>query len=108
MLDNSTISLLLNLPTIEVSMTELTKHSIEIHCHSNLLEQLCPLCLIKSSKVKNSTERTIRDLPLLGKEVHLKLTSRQFYCENCDRYFQEKFSFVESNKQLTTRLVMIK
>jgi transposase len=103
-LDNTTLSVLLNLPSIAVSSIEILNNRIIIKSHSILDEQLCPSCLSKISKVKSATLRQVRDLSLLGKEVHLELTSRQFYCDTCHRYFQERFSFVEENKQLTTRL----
>jgi transposase len=60
--------------------------------------------LKKCKKVKSKNVREIRDMSLLGRDVYLYLESRQFHCEDCDRYFQERFSFVESNKTQTVRL----
>ena len=104
MLDNNTFTTLLNLTSIEVSSVEILKKTIIIRCHNLLEEQLCPVCLQKTSKVNKITVRHIRDLPILGKEVLLELTTRQFFCSDCERYFQEKFDFVVPSKQMTIRL----
>ena len=48
-------------------------------------------------------ERKFRDLPITGKEVYLHLQQRQFYCPDCDRYFNEPFSFVDPKRTMTRR-----
>jgi transposase len=103
-MDNSTINLLLDLPAVEVEKVELLKNKIIICCHSILEEQLCPCCLKKVGKVKSVTERSVKDLKMFGKEVELKLTNRQFFCEDCDKYFHETFPFVSKGQHMTHRL----
>ncbi|NJL77154.1 MAG: ISL3 family transposase [Saprospiraceae bacterium] len=102
--DYTVINGLLNLTGIEVTKIEIKGNLMEIECSSILEEQLCPCCLQKREKVKRRRERKIRDLSVFGKEVYLVLTTRQFYCELCDRYFEEKFDFVEGNRGMTKRL----
>jgi transposase len=60
--------------------------------------------LEKCKTVKQKHQRTIRDLPILGKELYLELVSRQFSCQNCNRTFYESFNFVGSHRSMTTRL----
>lgn len=48
-------------------------------------------------------ERQIRDLPITGKEVYLHLSQRQFYCPDCDHYFNERFNFVARQRVMTCR-----
>lgn len=94
---------LLNLSELTVTDIALTDKKIIIHCESCLNEALCPSCLEKCNEVKSYYTRTIRDLPMMGRVVVLKLTVRQFYCPDCDHYFQERFSFVDPSKTMTKR-----
>jgi len=103
-MDNLTLEILLGFSELGVDSVEVKKSRIDLHCHSKLEEGICPSCLEKCKKVKSTTTRQIRDMSLLGKEVYLHLESRQFFCEDCDRYFQESFSFVEPSKNQTLRL----
>ena len=45
----------------------------------------------------------IRDLPIFGRIVYLKVPRRQFYCGNCQRYFTEKLEFVDWERRYTQR-----
>jgi transposase len=103
-MDIKTLEELLGYSDIAVKSIEVNSRSLILHCHSKLVESICPLCLQKCSKVKSICFREVRDLSLLGKEVYLHLESRQFHCEDCKRYYQEQFSFVESKKSQTKRL----
>ena len=104
MLDNQTVSILLSLPCIEVTEVVLEKGKIEIKCESILGESMCPNCLSKTSKTKQKSVKTVRDLPLLGREVYLEITVRQYVCENCNRHFNEKFDFIEEHNLMTKRM----
>ena len=94
---------LLGLPQLQVNAVSVTAKRIEIHCESKFKACHCPLCLEPTTKINQSYERTVRDLPISGRRVYLHLTTYQFECERCKRLFYEQFSFVERNQQLTTR-----
>ena len=104
MLDNQTVSILLSLSCIEVTEVVLEKGKIEIKCESILGESMCPNCLSKTSKTNQKSVKTVRDLPLLGREVYLEITVRQYVCENCNRHFNEKFDFIEEHNLMTKRM----
>lgn len=97
------IELLLNLPKVRVLNFVLTDQEAHIYCESTSKEGLCPVCKRASSEVKMYQERTIRDMALLGRKVYLHLKVRQFHCEDCGRYFNELFDFVEPSKTMTIR-----
>jgi transposase len=97
------LQLLLNLPHIEVTDFSMTDTEAHIHCKSLLDGGYCALCLSKTSSVTMYQERMIRDMPLLGRIVYLHLKTRQFHCQDCYRYFNEGFDFVEPSKNLTIR-----
>lgn len=94
---------LLELPSLEVTLTEIGDKKIVLHCSSILGESYCPLCLQKSSFVKDKYTREIRDLSISGKEVYLRLTVRQFVCKECNRHFHEPFDFVGKSQTMTHR-----
>jgi transposase len=103
-MDTQTLEVLLGFTSIEVVGVTMEKSRIVLDCRSKFEEQICPSCLKKCKKIKSVSVREVRDMSLLGKEVYLRIESRQFHCEDCGRYFQERFSFVEANKTQTIRL----
>lgn len=76
---------------------------LHIYCSSAFEEALCPQCLNKRQVINQTYERQFRDFPITGKEVYLHLNQRQFYCQDCDRYFNEQFSFVDPKRTMTRR-----
>jgi transposase len=95
---------LLNLPELEITSVEMTDDVLKIKCRSSLGQAICPSCQQKTQQIRKYYRRTIRDLPITGREVYLDLEERQFYCPDCDGYFSERFSFVEVNRTTTSRL----
>ena len=94
---------LLDLPEVEITSVEIEQRRMTIHCRSRLGEALCPSCLKASKEVRRTYHRRIRDLSITGREVYLQLEVRQFYCFDCDRYFRERFSFVDLHRSYTKR-----
>jgi transposase len=83
---------ILGINEIQVDRVEWQDQSLHIYCSSIFSEALCPNCLNKRQVINQIYERKFRDLPITGKEVYLHLQQRQFYCPDCDRYFNEPFS----------------
>jgi transposase len=94
---------LLNLPELEITSVEMTDQKLTVFCRSRFGQALCPSCLKKTQQVRRRYRRKVRDLSITGRDVYLELEERQFYCPDCDRYFSERFSFVEPNRTTTTR-----
>lgn len=62
--------------------------------HSRQKEVLCPECGSHSSRIHSYYYRQVKDLPVFGKGVIMKLKSRKFYCDNdvcCRKIFVERF-----------------
>lgn len=51
----------------------------------------------------DTTERSVRDLDLLGQRVFLHFPSRRFECESCGRPFTELLSSVDTHRRQTRR-----
>lgn len=94
---------LLSLPEIKVDRVETHSKRIDIYCHSESGSAICPVCQKPTSITNQSYHREIRDLDISGKEVWLHISERQFVCIPCNRYFMEKFDWVDPQKSYTKR-----
>jgi transposase len=103
MTENEVFEMILGMKEIQVDRIDWQKQSLHIHCSSIFEEALCPPCLKKRQGVNQTYVRQFRDLPIAGKEVYLHLSQRQFYCLDCDRHFNERFSFVAPKRTMTRR-----
>lgn len=63
----------------------------------------CPHCQKKTDDLNQTRIVLIRDLPILGRRVYLKVPRRQFYCRNCQKYFTEPLDFVDAGRRFTRR-----
>lgn len=98
------LQLFLDLKELIITDVKISEKRIDIQCCSVFEETLCPNCLKKCKIINQKYIRTIQDLSISGKKVFLYLQERQFYCEDCNRHFMERFSFVEPNRHQTDRL----
>ena len=103
-MDTSTIELLLGFTDLQVDAVTLLPTQIQVHCQSRFAETVCPICLKKCNTTHQTQTRIVRDMAIAGKEVYLHLTTQQFHCKSCKRFFYEQFSFLEANRQMTSRL----
>lgn len=62
---------LLNLATVEVTHLQIEKSTIRIYCQAKISASFCPHCLAKNSKINQTQEREIRDLPIMGKKSNI-------------------------------------
>jgi transposase len=94
---------LLNLPSVKIVDVKIDNKLIVIECHVKKSSEVCPNCGETSSTVNQSYYRTIRDLNMGIRHVHLRVKMRQFYCQSCNRYYSEILDFAELNKEHTYR-----
>ena len=64
---------------------------------------LCPRCQTPSAVGHDTTERSVRDLDLLGQRVLLHFRSRRFDCAHCGRPFTETLASVDTRRRQTRR-----
>ena len=103
MTENEVLEMILGIKEIQVDRFDVQDRSLHIHCSSIFEEALCPDCLKKRQVINQTYVRQFRDLPMAGKEVYLHLSQRQFYCQDCDRHFNERFNFVDPKRTMTRR-----
>ena len=63
----------------------------------------CIYCGLKTRKVHQNNELTIRDLPWGEQSVYLKINRRQMRCEHCQKKFTEELSYVPKKRTYTER-----
>ena len=97
------LDLLLNLPSVRVTDYSISDKEAHIYCESILSSGYCPVCMKATDEITMYQERTLKDMALLGRKVSLHLKTRQFFCKDCKRYFNERFDFVEPSKTMTIR-----
>ena len=100
---NKLYEVLLSLPFIVVTNVEISKKELHINCESQLESGHCPNCLCQCTEVNQSQERILQDLSISGRKVYLHLKSRQFICEDCNRFFYERFHFASKYERMTIR-----
>lgn len=103
-MDTFTVEILLGFTDIQVNSVEMQPNRIIVHCQGRFDQATCPVCLKKYNRVQQTQTRIVRDLAVFGKEVYLHLKTRQFHCPDCQRFFYERFAFVEPNRSMTGRL----
>ena len=94
---------LLKIENLKIKKVEKTEEKLKIHCQIKTGEELCPNCQTLCKTVKQRTITDLRDLDISEREVWLILTKRQFVCEECQRNFTERLSWVQPNKSYTKR-----
>jgi transposase len=68
---------------------------IILHLSSERDEAICPTCGKLSQKTHQNHRHLVKDLPLMGQAVYLKVNRRQFKCKICKKPFSEELSFVK-------------
>lgn len=92
---------ILRIPNLGIDNVVIRKKTIEIHCHNTVSSQECPNCKKPSAVVNQRTERKIRHLDMAGLECWLIVSTRQFYCKDCNKHWTEKLDFADKGKSYT-------
>lgn len=78
----------------------------EIHFSFSLKRKptVCPCCGFITEQVHDYRPSTIKDLPLMGKQLFLHYNKRRYHCPSCNKHFYEPFHLVPKYCRITTRL----
>lgn len=94
---------LINLPNVRIrnAVRETTEVFVLLDCNDE--EVACPHCIKKTDELNQTRQVLVRDLPISGHRVYLKIPRRQFYCPHCQKYFTENLEFFEPGRRFTDR-----
>lgn len=100
---NFHLDTLLNLPSATVETC--SYHEGEVYLQLRVLAEgiSCPNCGHYTEELHQNRPILIRDLPVFGRIVYLKVPRRQFYCPKCQRYSTERLEFVSWERRYTQR-----
>ena len=75
-----------------------------IHIEGGQQQASCPRCGIKSDKLHQNHWHLVKDLPTAARVVYLRVNSRHFKCNKCQKPFSESLDYVGKNRNYTKRL----
>lgn len=93
---------LLGYPDLGVVNFHIEKDTITLDCISNLSQGIHIETMEKSDQVISTRQRTVREMPILGKKVVLHIQVRKFKSAT-GKYFWESLSMVRSGSHFTKR-----
>ncbi len=78
----------------------------EIHLSFSLKRKptVCPCCGFITEQVHDYRPSTIKDLPVMGKQLLLHYNKRRYHCPACNKHFYEPFHLLPKYCRITTRL----
>lgn len=79
------------------------KNKISFHFIKTSKMEVCPKCATRSITKYDKREVTVKDTPLRGKSVTLKITKRRFYCKACKKPFTEPVEGIFKGHKTTNR-----
>ena len=82
----------------------ITDNELLIELENKASSEPCPYCHKTTEKVHQSHRYRVRDIPLSGWDVFLRVNRRQFRCKKCDKVFSEELSIVKKRRTYTKRL----
>lgn len=94
---------ILALPGISVEDSLEIDKTIILTIKASTKKAVCPRCGRVSHRLHQNKYHLVKDLPISGQEVVLKVNRRQFKCDNCQKPFSEKLNFVAERKSFTKR-----
>ena len=65
--------------------------------------EVCPKCATPSKSIYDRRQVTVRDAPIRGKFVTLKIKKRRFWCRKCHKPFTEPISGIGKGMRTTHR-----
>lgn len=100
---NSLIDSLLNLAGIKVEGYQQIEGYIFLQLKIVSLGTNCPHCQTYTQELHQTTYLLVRDLPIFGQPVYLRVPRRRFYCRRCQRYSTERLDFFKWRQVYTQR-----
>ncbi len=98
---------LLNLESVQViKYKKLPQVGLILYTEAQSKKATCIRCGNKSQNLHQNHRYLIKDLPISGQSVYLRINRRQFKCDNCGKPFSEELNFVKKRRKYTSRLAM--
>jgi transposase len=104
MLSISRLSRFVLLPELQLTAWKQSTNSMSTaQARKTSKLEVCPKCATPSSSIYDSRIVTIKDAPIRGDAVRLRLKKRRFYCRTCRKPFTEPIEGIGKRKRTTYR-----
>ncbi|WP_340094699.1 transposase family protein, partial [Nostoc punctiforme] len=94
---------ILDLPGVKVESCTQIDGKILLGLRIVVEGMVCHHCQNYTEQLHQNRPILVKDLPVFGRPVYLKVPRRQFYCPNCQRYPTEKLDFLDIKRRHTQR-----
>jgi transposase len=94
---------LLNLPDLRIEKCLDTESEVHLTVKSWKESENCPCCGLETDRINQERPLRVRDVSIFGKFTYLYFKRRQFYCENCQKYWTEPLEYIDFKRQTTQR-----
>lgn len=99
-----TITNFVLLPELEIIKTERKGLSTNVYwCRKKKLQEYCPYCASGYYWTHEYRVITVKDAPIRGKEIILKIRKRRLRCKSCLKTFNEPINGILPKKRFTQR-----
>lgn len=102
-MSNTHLTTLLNLPGVEVDSCSYVENAVFFVLKILSKGIYCPYSQDYIQELHQVRPILVRDLPVFGQPVYLKVPRRQFYCRFCQRYITEQLEFIDNRRKYTNR-----
>jgi transposase len=94
----------LMLPELEfAAIWQISRSTTGMSCVKTSTMEVCPKCATPSRSIYDHREATVKDAPIRGKLVVLKVRKRRFWCRPCKLPFTEPVPGIRKGKRHTER-----
>lgn len=97
------IANLIDLKGVSIKKVQQANSYIKIFIETKAMPHKCPCCGLKTAKIHDYRNQTIKDLPFQLKDAYLVLRKRRYVC-SCGKKFYETYHFLPRYQQRTRRL----
>lgn len=102
-MQSNCIKNLLNLKGVIIKSIKNLENIVEVYIEMPKVEQVCPNCASKTSKVHDYRSQPIKDIPIQFKPTNLIYRKRRYECKNCGKKFYESNEIISKYSRRTTR-----
>lgn len=94
---------LLGLQDVNITNVEEFNEKLHVYISQKSSSDHCPQCGSLCNKVHDYREQKVKDLPICGKELTLIFKKRRLHCDQCNKHFYQKSSFLPKYHRMTKR-----
>lgn len=93
------------LTTYNIDKINAQENNILVHLSTIKKPVVCVNCLSKKIRKHKKKNQFYFDIPITKKRTGLQIEIQGYYCNNCNKTFQESLTYISKSHRMTERLV---